>query len=176
MHRRDFLGAGAIMLAGLVLPASAAPTARIRLLRDPDTGFVGFEPVGLFVEPGTRVNWENVTGVHTVTAYHPANGNRALRIPEAARPWHSGYLLHPGQTFTERLTVSGVYDYCCIPHERAGMAGRIVVGAAAGPGARAYDWFHGTAAGRDWQSVPGAVRERLPAAARILRSGRVVVR
>ena len=29
------------------------------------------------------------------------------------------------------LTVEGVYDYYCVPHEHAGMVGRIVVGAPA---------------------------------------------
>ena len=34
-----------------------------------------------------------------------------------------------------RFTVTGVYDYFCIPHEEAGMVGRIIVGSptSAGP-------------------------------------------
>ena len=32
------------------------------------------------------------------------------------------------ETFSVTLTVEGVYDYFCIPHEHAGMVGRIVVG------------------------------------------------
>ena len=39
----------------------------------------------------------------------------------------------PGESFAVELTEPGVYDYYCIPHEHAGMVGRIVVG---GPGAR----------------------------------------
>ena len=41
-------------------------------------------------------------------------------------PWDSGYLL-PDKGFSLTLTRSGVYDYFCIPHEHAGMVGRIVV-------------------------------------------------
>ena len=37
----------------------------------------------------------------------------------------------PGESFEVELTEPGVYDYFCIPHEHAGMVGRIVVG---GPG------------------------------------------
>lgn len=167
-----------MILAGLLVPLSAGASgaARIRLFHDMDNGFVGFDPVGLFVEPGTRVIWENGSGVHTVTAYHPDNGNRPLRIPAAAEPWDSGYLMQPGEAFGRRFTVPGVYDYFCIPHERAGMAGRIVVGEATGPGARPYDWFDEAADGPRWQSLPEAVRRRLPDAARIVREGRVAVR
>lgn len=172
MRRRNFLGAGGAVLAGLLLPLSvdASGDVRIRLFRDMDSGLVGFDPTGLFVEQGTRVIWENGPGVHTVTAYHPDNGNRALRIPETAEPWDSGYLMQPGETFSRRFTVPGVYDYFCIPHERAGMAGRIVVGEATGPGARPY----GEAGGESrWQPVPAAVRRRLPAPERILETGRI---
>ena len=36
----------------------------------------------------------------------------------------------PGEAFEVMLTEPGVYDYYCVPHEHAGMVGRIVVGAA----------------------------------------------
>ena len=73
--------------------------------------------------------------MHTTTAYHPANDGRPLRIPAAAAPWTSDYLM-PGDAFEVALTVPGVYDYYCIPHEHAGMVGRLVVG---DPGADAAD-------------------------------------
>jgi plastocyanin len=62
-----------------------------------------------------------------VTAYHPNNFDRPLRIPRGAEPWNSDYLL-PNEAFSVTLTVQGVYDYYCVPHEHAGMVGRIVVG------------------------------------------------
>ncbi len=64
------------------------------------------------------------------TAYHPSLFDRQQRIPEGAEPWDSDYLL-PGDSFSVTLTVPGVYDYYCVPHEHAGMVGRIVVGNAA---------------------------------------------
>lgn len=50
-----------------------------------------------------------------------------MRIPEGAEPWHSDDLL-PNESFAVTLAVEGVYDFYCIPHEHAGMVGRIIVG------------------------------------------------
>ena len=63
-----------------------------------------------------------------------------MRIPEGAAPWHSDYLL-PGERFEATLAAEGVYDYFRVPHELAGMVGRIVVGRPIGPGARPFDHF-----------------------------------
>ena len=52
---------------------------------------------------------------------------RPLRIPAGAQPWHSDYLM-PDESYSITLTLPGVYDFYCIPHEHAGMVGRIVVG------------------------------------------------
>lgn len=175
MRRRAFLRIGGGALAGLLLPIpvpATSPTVEIRLMQDRASGRVAFDPVGLFIEPGTRVRWINTAGVHTVTAYHPANGDRALRIPRAAEPWDSGHLVEPGTIFERRFTRPGVYDYCCIPHERAGMAGRLVVGTAAGPGARTFDWWRDQPE-RNWQPVPEPVRATLPAHEEIVAAGRV---
>lgn len=174
MQRRAFLRAGAGTVAGLLLPAgvTAEPVVEIRLVQDRASGRVAFDPVGLLLESGTRVRWVNEAGVHTITAYHPDNDNRPLRIPHDAEAWDSGYLVEPGSTFERRLTHPGVYDYCCRPHERAGMAGRLVVGTVTGPGARAFGWWRDDP-GRDWKSVPRAVRQRLPAARAIRAAGRI---
>jgi len=66
--------------------------------------------------------------------------NHSLRIPEAAQLWDSKYLL-PAHTFEITLTMGGVYDYFCLPHEIAGMVGRIIVGKAAGPATLPFDYF-----------------------------------
>ena len=34
----------------------------------------------------------------------------------------------PDESYSITLTLPGVYDFYCIPHEHAGMVGRIVVG------------------------------------------------
>jgi plastocyanin len=135
-RRRLLAGGGLILLAAPALRrASAAEVAEIRMLSDPEGARVAFDPIGLRVVPGTTIRWVVEANVHTATAYHPANGGRPLRIPEDAEPWDSGYLVEPGEAFEVTLTVEGVYDYLCVPHEVAGMVGRIVVGRPGGPGA-----------------------------------------
>ena len=41
-----------------------------------------------------------------------------------------GMIVNKGDNFEVRLTVEGVYDYYCIPHEASGMVGRIIVSGA----------------------------------------------
>ncbi len=104
---------------------------------------VWFDPVGLYVEPGTTVRWVARENVHTTTAYTPRNANHPLRIPDGAVPSDSGFLVHPGDHFDVTLTVPGVYDYYCMPHEAAGMVGRIVVGRSNDSAARPFDYWVG---------------------------------
>lgn len=89
-----------------------------------------FSPIGLHVEPGTTVTFRIVEGVHSSTAYHPANGD-SPRIPEAAEPWNSGTFAMG--TYEHAFEVHGTYDYYCIPHRPYGMVGRIVCGSPGGP-------------------------------------------
>lgn len=164
--RRAFLQAGGTVLAGLVGAPSIGPwrrgtTVDIYLRSDEMGGEVWFDPIGVFVEPGQTVRWINVRNVHTSTAYHPANG-RALRIPDAAVAWDSGYLLHDGDTFTITPHAEGVYDYFCRPHEASGMVGRLVVGDPQPSPAPPF--------GPD---VPAAARRALPPVAQIVRDGLV---
>jgi len=132
LDRRELLRAGGLWLAGLALApvALGAGEAAVEIFMRsaPDGSRVGFDPVGLLLRPGQTVRWINAgDNVHTSTAYHPANAGHPLRIPAAAEPWDSGYLVHPGESFELTLTVPGTYDYYCTPHEQAGMVGRLVV-------------------------------------------------
>lgn len=173
MRRRELLKAGGALLAGAVFPATrvvADAVIEISMVSSADGGHVAFDPIGVYLEPGQRVRWVNVANVHTVTAYHPANGNFVLRIPEQAAPWDSGYLIEPGATFQRRFTVPGVYDYFCMPHEAAGMAGRLVVGEVSGPGALPFDYFRSDPAKRQWRPVSDAARRALPSAESIVQS------
>jgi len=129
---------------------------------------VWFDPIGLYVQPGTTVRWIARENVHTTTAYHPKNDRHSLRIPEGAVPWDSGFLVKPGATFDVTLTVPGVYDYYCVPHEAAGMIGRIVVGKGIGPGAQPFDYWVGNPGTDHWRHVPDAPRAVFPSVARIL--------
>lgn len=133
--RRRVLGVGGYLAAALLGPATAfgAEPAEVVMQGTPSGSHVWFDPVGLLVQRGQTVRWTNrdAGNSHTVTAYHPSVFERPRRIPEGAAPWDSGYLL-PGETFSVTFEVEGVYDYCCVPHEHAGMVGRIVVGTPAG--------------------------------------------
>lgn len=85
-----------------------------------------FDPVGLFVEPGTTVTWVIKSGSHTSTAYDN-------RIPKDAKPWKSGMLTEEGATYKHTFETTGTYDYYCLPHKSLGMIARLVVGEPGGP-------------------------------------------
>ncbi|MBB3018651.1 plastocyanin [Microvirga lupini] len=129
--RRHVLRIGGGLLAGLALPRVplAGEPVEIRMQGNSDGSHVWFDPVGLRVQPGQTIRWVNLDpgNSHTATAYHPQNLEHPLRIPEGAEPWNSDYLL-PNESFSVTLDVEGIYDFFCIPHEHAGMVGRIIVG------------------------------------------------
>jgi plastocyanin len=157
--RRGVLRLGGLALTAPMLRrmAHAADVTEIRMRSDPEGAHVAFDPIGLWLPAGSRVRWVIEANVHTATAYHPANGGHPLRIPENAESWDSGYLVEPGEGFEITLAVEGVYDYFCVPHEIAGMVGRIVVGRAGGPGAHPPG-----------EDVPAAARAALPSIERIM--------
>ena len=172
LSRRRLLAAGGgllggALLAGRRLRAADADVVEIRMRSDPEGSHVGFDPNGLLIAPGQTVRWICQESVHTTTAYHPANAKHSLRIPESAKPWDSGFLL-PDQDFSVIFTVEGVYDYYCMPHEMAGMVGRIIVGHPAGPGTQPFDYFAGRPEAKDWMKVPPAAQKAFPSVARIM--------
>lgn len=122
---------------------------------------VGFDPVGVRATPGDTVRWVLVEGVHTSTAFHPEHGDVPRRVPAAAEGWDSGYLAEVGSTFEVVLREEGVHDYFCRPHLAAGMVGRIVVAAGAGPGGGA-----GGAPARAGVPMPANAADALPTGAR----------
>jgi plastocyanin len=170
LNRRQILATGGGLLAGRflsVVPRSygAGGTIDIHMASDTEGAHVGFDPNGILIELGQTVRWICDANVHTTSAYHPNNDNHSLRIPETARPWASDFLL-PGQSFEVQLTVEGVYDYYCTPHEMAGMVGRIIVGRPSGPGLLPFDYFQ--AQGRQWMPVPPEAQRNFPSIRRIL--------
>jgi plastocyanin len=181
LSRRTALRAGGLLLAGLaapalIWPARAGAVIEIRMRSDPLGTQVAFDPTGVLIEPGQTVRWVNEANVHTSTAYHPDNDGHALRIPKAAEPWDSDYLIEPGDRFEVTLTVPGVYDYFCAPHEMAGMVGRIIVGQPAGPGTLPFDYFRDDPAARDWLPVPPAAQAAFPPIKMIMANGSVPAR
>jgi len=169
LARRKVLQLGGCLFAALALPAYARAADGIfdiEMAGSANGGRVWFTPVGVLIRPGQTVRWTNrdTTNAHTATAYHPDNYHRERRMPRAAPAWDSGYLL-PGDSFTVVFTVPGIYDYYCLPHEMAGMVGRIVVGM---PSLAGGDW------NPDQQSdMPDAAFNALPNVTDILNRGAV---
>ena len=163
-RRAILLGGG--LAAGLLVPAAprAAEAVTIRMRGDATGAHVGFDPAGLRLRPGDSVRWLNVDAgnAHTATAYHPANFTRPRRIPAAATAWDSDYLL-PEEGFAVTLTVEGIYDYFCVPHEHAGMVGRLIVGDPA-----ADPWIDDPQAAGD---LPEAALANFPSVAVIMDRG-----
>ena len=88
-----------------------------------------FDPIGLFVEPGTTVSFVIESGAHSSTAYHQSVDSASVtRIPDGAEPWNSGIISGQGSSFDHTFQTPGTYDYFCIPHKTLGMVGRIVCG------------------------------------------------
>ncbi len=174
LTRRTILAAGVGILAGAESrrPARAAGPAvvEIHMKSDKLGTVVGFDPVGLLLEPGQRVRWVCDANVHTATAYSPVNDDHSLRIPDKAQSWDSGYL-QPGQHFEVTLTVEGVYDYFCTPHEMAAMVGRLIVGKPTGLGALPFDYFEKE--GKKWKPVPPAAQKAFPSIDDIMQRKRV---
>lgn len=92
-----------------------------------------FDPIGLFVEKGTTVTFEDKSGSHSSTAYKKGTASaETTRIPKDAKAWNSDTITE-GETFEHTFDTEGTYDYFCIPHKSLGMVGRIIVGSSGGP-------------------------------------------
>lgn len=115
------------MLSGTAIGAgttavgpATAQTKTVEMKTEGEAQF--FDPIGLFVEPGTTVTFENVSGFHNSESYDN-------RIPSAAGTWSTAV----GETGEHTFDEPGTYDYYCQPHKTLGMVGRLVVGEPGGP-------------------------------------------
>jgi plastocyanin len=174
LTRRKFLVGGSGVFAAIALPlvvpgqSSAAEPVDIEMVGLPDGSDVWFDPIGLLVQTGQAVRWTNrdAGNSHTATAYHPALFGRSRRIPAHANPWNSDYLL-PDGSFAVTFSEPGVYDYYCLPHEHAGMVGRIVV-----RDSKAKDWWQTPLLNVD-SNLPKAALAAFPSIAEIIKRGSV---
>ncbi|SDX25846.1 Plastocyanin [Ruegeria halocynthiae] len=156
-------GCAAAAVAGSRI-ALAHPVATIEMRGSPRGERIWYDPIGLAVSPGTTIRFINRDpgNSHTATTFHPANYDRRRRIPSAAEPWDSDFLL-PDEYFEVTLTAPGVYDYYCLPHEMAAMVGRIVVGT---PGDSGWE-----GSSHDESDVSEDVLAALPLVQKILSEG-----
>ncbi len=97
---------------------------------------VRFRPEEFTIPVGTTVIWDNTSShSHTVTAssipdeaeYFASGGFESYDAAEEAWRTDSGGKLEPGDSFEHEFTVTGRYDYVCLPHLRADMVGAIIV-------------------------------------------------
>lgn len=161
------LGGGGLAALAAPSPARASDVVVIEMRGTERGEKVWFVPQGLAVTAGTTLRFVNhdPANSHTTTAYHPATYDRQQRIPDGADPWDSDLLL-PDESFEVTLTHPGVYDYYCLPHEHAGMVGRIVVGRPGDEG------WQGPAAPSD--DLPEEALNGFPDVEDILAAGRVM--
>jgi len=106
---------------------------------DGDVGMtaVAFEPATITVAAGDEVVWYNNSArAHSITAYDdgiPTNADYfatgGYDSETAAREAWDGMSgsITSGETYSHTFEVPGQYSYFCIPHERAGMVGQVVV-------------------------------------------------
>ncbi|MFB6353685.1 MAG: plastocyanin/azurin family copper-binding protein [Halobacteriales archaeon] len=140
MDRRSFLAtlaAGAsVSLAGCGVGGGNTPGPGDDF--DVGMGASVFEPQTVTVALGESVRWRNTNSrAHTVTAYGaelPAGAayfaSGGFETEQAAREAFYERLdgtLSTGETYEHAFEVAGTYPYFCIPHERAGMVGTVVV-------------------------------------------------
>ncbi|MDZ7702084.1 MAG: plastocyanin/azurin family copper-binding protein [Halobacteriales archaeon] len=138
MRRRRFLAAAAAGtmggLAGCGLGGGATPSGDY----DVGMGASVFKPRDLTVSVGDTVRWKNTNSrAHTVTAYGTQRPEGAdywatgdYETEEAARDGFYGSFggaISSDQVFEHTFEVPGDHHYFCIPHERAGMVGVVVV-------------------------------------------------
>ena len=83
-------------------------------------------PTGFKV--GQTVQWvNNAKTLHSIDA-DPSMAQRKqdVVLPPGAKPFDSGFM-QPDATFDYTFTVRGTYKYTCVPHEKDGMNGVVVV-------------------------------------------------
>jgi plastocyanin len=122
-RKRIVLRAFALALMPDPAHASAA-TVTVKMGDKPPV----YEPEKLTIKAGQTVEWiNNGALVHSVTAVpDDATNPKDVSLPSGATTFDSGFM-PPGGTFDYTFTVPGTYHYFCVPHEKAGMVGTIVV-------------------------------------------------
>jgi plastocyanin len=116
---------GVVALAMLPSPAGAATQSV--LIKMADTPAV-YEPAKVTARVGQPVEWINTgKNVHSVTLVpDDAQNPKDVTEPTGAATFDSGFMA-PGSKFSYTFTVPGTYHYFCVPHEKAGMVGVVVV-------------------------------------------------
>ena len=115
------------VVALAMLPGPAGAATQSVLIKMGDTPAV-YEPAQVTVKVGQPVEWINTgKNVHSVTLVpDDAQNPKDAAEPKGAATFDSGFMA-PGSKFSYTFSVPGTYHYFCVPHEKAGMVGVVVV-------------------------------------------------
>ena len=115
----------AASLALLPNPAKAANNPVVIKMADNQPFYT---PEKVAIKVGDTVQWLNGgETVHSVsTSAANAQNPKDTSMPKGATAFDSGFI-PPGGDYSYTFTVPGTYRYFCLPHEKAGMVGVIVV-------------------------------------------------
>jgi plastocyanin len=137
---REKLSWGRITLRIIVVIAAVAAVLVLSLLPDPAHAATGpvtikmgdtpaiYEPAKVTIKTGQTIEWVNTgKSIHSVTLVpDDAQKPKDASEPKGAKTFDSGFM-SPGAKFSHTFEVPGTYHYFCIPHEKAGMVGVVVV-------------------------------------------------
>ena len=117
--------AAAASLALLPDPVKAASNPIVINMADKPPFYA---PAKVAIKVGDTVRWVNGgETVHSVsTSAANAQNPKDTSMPKGATAFDSGFI-PPGGDYSYTFTVPGTYRYFCLPHEKAGMVGMIVV-------------------------------------------------
>jgi plastocyanin len=129
-----------MILRVAIVATAVAITAAIALLPNPAKAAGNLVVIKMFdkapfyapekvsIKVGESVQWVNDgQTVHSVsTAAANAQNRKDTSMPKDAAAFDSGFI-PPGGDYSYKFTVPGAYRYFCLPHEKAGMVGVIVV-------------------------------------------------
>ncbi len=129
-----------IVVRVAIVAAAAAIAAALALLPDPAKAAGNpvaikmadnqpfYTPAKVAIRVGDTVQWVNDgETVHSVsTSAANAQNRDDTSMPKGAVAFDSGFI-PPGGEYSYTFTVPGTYRYFCLPHEKAGMVGVIVV-------------------------------------------------
>lgn len=85
-------------------------------------------PAKLTIRVGASVEWVNGGAkVHSVSTERAAAiSPKHVAMPKGATAFNSGFI-PPGGNYSYTFKVPGTYRYFCVPHEKDGMVGEVVV-------------------------------------------------
>lgn len=87
-----------------------------------------FDPEELVILAGDTIVWKNTSPIPHTATFNPAEAKyeKHVQLPDGVKSFGSG-ILQQEESYRKTFETAGEYRYFCIPHEQAGMTGRITV-------------------------------------------------